>query len=336
MTSSMPTSCATARAVVSLSPVRSTGRRPSAFSEATASAELSLTVSATTNTAVACPSQPAVIAVCPRASAARRAASSSGPRCIAQSARSAGRPTISAWPSTTPSTPRPSRLVKPSTAGSGAFGRGRPGDGLGDRVLGGVLERSDEPQRLVAVDAVGDRDLDEAHLARRHGAGLVEHDRVHAAGGFQDLGALDEQAELGAAAGTDHQRRGRGEPERARAGDDEDRDGRGEREARALAGAQPEAQGGERQNDDDRHEDARDAVGEALDRRLAGLGVLDEPRDLRQGGVGADLRGAHDQAPAGIDGGAGDLGSLPRPRRGRCRDDTGALVSSGGHRDLAA
>ena len=44
-----------------------------------------------------------------------------------------------------------------------------------------------------------------------------------------------------------------------------------------------------RQRDDDRHEDAGDAVGEALDRRLAGLRVLDEPGDLRERGVGADL-----------------------------------------------
>jgi hypothetical protein len=96
ITSSMPTSAATARAVASLSPVRSTGRRPSAFSDATASAELSLTVSATTNTAVTCPSQLAAIAVCPRRSAAMRAASSSGGRCIDHSASSARRPTISA------------------------------------------------------------------------------------------------------------------------------------------------------------------------------------------------------------------------------------------------
>ena len=41
MTSSMPTSAATARAVVALSPVSSTGRSPSALSAATASAELS-------------------------------------------------------------------------------------------------------------------------------------------------------------------------------------------------------------------------------------------------------------------------------------------------------
>jgi hypothetical protein len=179
-----------------------------------------------------------------------------------------------------------------------------------------VLQRADEPQRLAAVHAVGDGDLDQRHLARGHGARLVEHDRVHAAGGLEDLGALDQQAELGAAAGADHQRRGRRETERTGAGDDQDRDGGGEREARALAGAQPEAERGDREEDDDRHEDARDAVGEALHRRLAGLRVLDEPRDLGQGGVGADLRGAYDQAAAGVDGGAGDL----RPRRDLDRD----------------
>ena len=54
MTSSMPTSAATARAVVALSPVSSTGRRPSALSSAIASADVGLTVSATTNTAAAC------------------------------------------------------------------------------------------------------------------------------------------------------------------------------------------------------------------------------------------------------------------------------------------
>ena len=67
MTSSMPTSAATALAVVSLSPVSSTGRSPSALSEAIASAEEALTVSATTKTARASPPQPAAIAVCPRA-----------------------------------------------------------------------------------------------------------------------------------------------------------------------------------------------------------------------------------------------------------------------------
>ena len=36
----------------------------------------------------------------------------------------------------------------------------------GDRVLGGVLERAGEPQHLVAVDAVGGDDVDEASSGR--------------------------------------------------------------------------------------------------------------------------------------------------------------------------
>ena len=59
-------------------------------------------------------------------------------------------------------------------------------------------------------------------------------------------------------------------------------------------------------DDDDRHEHRRDAVGEPLHRRLARLGVLDEAGDLGQLGVGADAGRAHDEAPAGVDGGAGD------------------------------
>ena len=49
-----------------------------------------------------------------------------------------------------------------------------------------------------------------------------------------------------------------------------------------------------------------DPVGEALHRGLAVLGVGDEPGDLGQGGVGADAGGPHDEASAGVDGGAGD------------------------------
>ena len=64
------------------------------------------------------------------------------------------------------------------------------GDRACDRVLGGVLERADEPQRLVVVDAVGGDDVDEAHRAGGDRAGLVEHDRVDAAGRLEHLAAL--------------------------------------------------------------------------------------------------------------------------------------------------
>ena len=57
------------------------------------------------------------------------------------------------------------------------------------------------------------------------------------------------------------------------------------------------------------HEDAGDAVGEPLDRRLAGLRVGDQARDLRERGVAADAGGADDEAPAGVDGRAGDFGA---------------------------
>ena len=74
-----------------------------------------------------------------------------------------------------------------------------------------------------------------------------------------------------------------------------------------VAGADPEAErrGGDRQHD--RDEDRRDAVGEPLDGRLAGLRVGDEPADLRERRVGADARRADDQQPAaGVDGRARD------------------------------
>ena len=51
---------------------------------------------------------------------------------------------------------------------------------------------------------------------------------------------------------------------------------------------------------------ADDPVGEPLHGRLAGLGVLDEPGDLRQRGVGADPGRLDDEAAAGVDRRAGD------------------------------
>ena len=183
---------------------------------------------------------------------------------------------------------------------------GAGGDGLGDGVLGGVLERAGEAQHLVGVDAVDRDDVDERHAAGGDGAGLVEDDGVDLAGRLEDLRALDEDAELRAAAGADEQSGGGGEAEGAGAGDDEDGDGGGERGGGGLAGAEPEAEGADGEGDDDGDEHGGDLVGEPLDRGLAVLGVGDEPGDLGEGGVGADPGGPHDEAAAGVDGGAGD------------------------------
>ena len=58
--------------------------------------------------------------------------------------------------------------------------------------------------------------------------------------------------------------------------------------------------------DDDRHEDAGDPVGQPLHVGLAVLRLLDQPRHLRQLGVGADPGGPHDEPAADVDGRPGD------------------------------
>jgi hypothetical protein len=133
-------------------------------------------------------------------------------------------------------------------------------------------------------------------------AGLVEHDGVDAVGGFEHFRALDQDAELGAAAGADQQRGRRGQAQSAGAGDDQDGDRRGERRCRAVPGGQPRDQRADRERDDDGHEDPRDLVGQALRGGLAALRLLDQLRDLCQLRVGADAGGAHHQAAARVDG----------------------------------
>ena len=168
-----------------------------------------------------------------------------------------------------------------------------------------------------------DGHVDERHAAGRDGAGLVEHDGVDRAGRLEHLGSRDQDAELRAAAGADEQRGRCGKSERTRAGDDEHRHGGGERHRRRSAPSeQPPDQRHEGDHQHDRHEDARDPVGEALHLGLARLRLLDQPRHLGELGVGAHAGGAHDQAPAHVDRGA-DHGIAGRDLDGHglARDD---------------
>ena len=179
-------------------------------------------------------------------------------RCIAQSASRRSRPASTACPSTTPCTPSPSRLAKASTAASlPPRSRAPAAMAWAMGCSEACFERADEPQHLVALDALDRDDLDERHLAGGDGAGLVEHDGVDLPGRLEHLGALDEDAELRAAAGADQQRGRRGQPERARAGDDQHGDGGGERGRGGLAAAEPEPEGGDGEGDHDGHEHRR-------------------------------------------------------------------------------
>ena len=187
------------------------------------------------------------------------------------------------------------------------LGPGGANDGQCNGMLGGGLDGACEPQDLPAACAVERRDSGQLHPALGDGAGLVEDDRVDPPGLLEDLRPLDQHAELRAASGADHERRRRGEAERTRAGDDQDRDGGGEGGARARSERKPTAERGERDDDHDRDEDRGDTIGQALHRRLARLGLLDEARDLRQRGVGPDLRSTNDEPAIGVDGRAGNL-----------------------------
>jgi hypothetical protein len=99
----------------------------------------------------------------------------------------------------------------------------------------------------------------------------------------------------GAAGDPDGEGGRRGEAEGAGAGDDQDGDRRAQRgtERRRRPQYEPhdERRGGD--DKDDRDEDRRDAVHEALDRRLRPLGLLDQANDRREYRVATDLRRAH-------------------------------------------
>ena len=231
----------------------------------------------------------------------------------------ASRPTETSWPSTTPGHAA-SGLVPEARDGRQVadLGARRPRDRLGDRMLGGRLDRSGEPQHLGARRAVQERDSRELQLPLGDRARLVEHDRVDAPRPLEHLRPLDQHAELRAAPGADHERDRRREAERARAGDDQDGDRRGEG---VLAPSRPRRASptsvSSESDDHGRDEDRRHAVGEPLHGRLARLRRVDESGDPRKRGVGADARRAHDEPPVVVDGRAGDLAPGARPRPGR-------------------
>ena len=116
-----------ARARARLSPVSRTGSRPSARSSRTAWALVGLTASASVRAARGSPSHATSIA-----------------------SPAAGRPRPRG-PSTSPSTPTPGRLRNPATGGSApSSARAAAATARADRMLGGRLDRTGEPQHLGA------------------------------------------------------------------------------------------------------------------------------------------------------------------------------------------
>ena len=274
----MPTAAATARAAAALSPVSSTGRRPSARSSATAAALVGFTVSATTSDRprLAVPAGDHGRAAVVLGGAPRPGGEPPAARCPGRPRRRRGRRRRRAR-RPRPRTPSPGRLANSVDARQAARpaprrprrwpGRSGARDAPRARRPAAAPRASSTPSATI--------DGDQRHAAGGDRAGLVEHDRVDPAGALEHLRALDEDAELRAPAGADQQRRRRGQAERARAGDDQHGDGGGERRRRhrpCRRARQPSVATAMTMHD--RHEDGRDPVGQPLHRRLAGLGLL--------------------------------------------------------------
>ena len=138
--------------------------------------------------------------------------------------------------------------------------------------------------------------------AKRQRAGLVESDDADLARPLQRFDIADQDAGPGSRTGSGDERGRRRQPERARAGDDEHRDSRC-KPARGIAERKPpdkESRGGH--DEDDRHEDRRNAIDQPLDGCVASLRLLDQPRHAGEPGVGADLGDCDFESSLAVDG----------------------------------
>ena len=97
-------------------------------------------------------------------------------------------------------------------------GSGGLHNGLRQRVLGALLQRSGQRQHGVGLD-VGQRDdVSKLRLAFGEGAGFVHHQQVDVGRVLQGSGVAEQHAAPRAHADAHHHRSGRGQAERARAG----------------------------------------------------------------------------------------------------------------------
>ena len=183
---------------------------------------------------------------------------------------------------------------------------------LGQRVLARALQRGSKlEQRLFThggrtVGTHGCYDVGHSRFAAGDGAGLIEHHSAHVAQILQRLGALKQDAHLGALAGAHHNGDGRGQAQRARAADHQHGHGGGERLVHAAGQRHPHRKGHGRDRKHHGHKHAGDPVGQAGDGRLGGVGVLDELDDLGERRVGAHARGTEGKRSGAVDRGGVD------------------------------
>ncbi len=140
-------------------------------------------------------------------------------------------------------------------------------------------------------------------------AGFVQHYRVDITCALQDLAALDQEPELGAAAGRNHDRCGNREAHGARAGDDEHGNRRRDR-ARQRRGIRQKIPG-EKSDDRDRNDDGdkygTDAVRQTLNRSARALRLSHHFHDTGENAVGADTHRPKTERSSRVERAADDL-----------------------------
>ena len=137
--------------------------------------------------------------------------------------------------------------------------------------------------------------------------GLVHDDGVDLMQLLQRFRRLEEHAQLRAAARTDHDRHRRRQSQRARAGNDQHRNADAQRVVHRLSKQQPDDRRRERDAHHDRYEHARNLIRKPRDGRFGAARLLDQPDDLRQRRVLADLLRAEAEVAGLVDGRGGDL-----------------------------
>ena len=186
--------------------------------------------------------------------------------------------------------PLPRRDLEFSDRGNGQAPVARCGhDGFAEGMFAHLFERRGGRQHRELVPCPERPQVGDRRASRGNGAGLVEHHDIEFRGALQDVAALEQHAALRAAAGGHHDGSGHRQSHGAGTGDDEDghRGGEGADDAWIRSDEEPDGEGDEGDNDDHRHKDRGDPVGQLLDRRLGALGLAHHPDDLGKHGVAA-------------------------------------------------
>ena len=180
---------------------------------------------------------------------------------------------------------------------------GGPDDGGGQRMLARLFEAGGQAEQLGFIEPGGGHNRNDPRLALGERAGLVDDQGIDPLEDLERFGVLDQHARGGAAAGADHDRHRRGQPQRTRAGDDQDGDRVDQRMRHPRLGAD-ESPGDKRDDGDQndaRHEVRRDLIGQALNRRAGPPRLAHHADDLGEHRIGPDVLGPHDQAAGAVD-----------------------------------